>query len=170
MTSETSVCRARLAHFCQGDGLDLGCGGDLIVPHAIGVDLPEPYANVGRTPIPLRGDARRLHWFTDGCLGFVFASHLLEDFPAEWTVAVLVEWQRVIELSGHLVIYGPDEPTYRAHCEATGQDHNGSHSVDNFGAAFVAAAIAAMPWMKIVHRVDHCDTYGFEVVARKGER
>ena len=112
-TSETSVCRERLAQFCTGDGLDLGCGGDLIVPHAIGIDLPKPYASVGRTPIPLRGDARYLHWFADNCLDFVFSSHLLEDFGANWTLAVLLEWQRVIKVGGHLVIYGPDEPTYR---------------------------------------------------------
>ena len=167
MNSETSVCRARLERFCGGEGLDLGCGGDLIVPQAIGVDLPSPYTRVGNLPIHLRGDARNLHWFADGCLDFVFASHLLEDFPAHETGLILREWSRVLRRNGHLVIYGPDEQVYRAHCEKTGQPQNGSHSVDDFGAAFVARLIESIPGLRIIHRTEHCDAYGFELVARK---
>ena len=33
--SETSAVRDLLAPYCAGDGLDLGYGGDPIVPHAI---------------------------------------------------------------------------------------------------------------------------------------
>jgi len=42
--SETSKCRARLTPYCAGYGLDVGCGGDPIVGHALRMDLPTPYA------------------------------------------------------------------------------------------------------------------------------
>ena len=42
--SETSKCRPRLAKFCVGYGIDIGPGGDPIVPAAIRVDLPNPYS------------------------------------------------------------------------------------------------------------------------------
>jgi SAM-dependent methyltransferase len=166
MASETSNCKRRLGRFCKGSGLDLGCGGDLITRHAIGVDLPEPYNMVGSWPIHLRGDARKLHWFVDACLDFVFSSHLLEDFPTEETEAVLREWLRVLKPGGHLIIYGPDEKIYRQHCWDTGQPYNAGHSVDDFGAAYLAPVLERLG-LKTVHRQDHCDTYGFELVARK---
>jgi len=42
--SETSKCRDSLAPFCNGDGVDIGYGGDPIVPNAICMDLPDSYA------------------------------------------------------------------------------------------------------------------------------
>jgi len=166
--SESSQCRDRLREFFRGSGVDLGCGGGLVVPHAIGVDMPNPYTKVGDDPIHLRGDARVLHWFTDGCLDFVFSSHLLEDFPAEETVSILHEWQRPLKIGGHLVIYCPDEQIFREHCEKTGQPHNGAHQIPDFSAAFVVGALRLLPWMEVVHVAEHVDTYAFEVVARKG--
>ena len=47
MPSETSRCRERLRHFCCGYGIDVGYGGDTIIPSAITVDLPTPYTKVG---------------------------------------------------------------------------------------------------------------------------
>src|SRR5258708_29036296 len=78
--SETSKCRNRLAQFCTGYGLDLGFGGDPITDTAIRVDQIYPYSNVGSFPVQLGGDARRLVWFNDEVLDFVYSSHLLEDF------------------------------------------------------------------------------------------
>jgi len=37
--SETSKCRSRLARYCVGAGIDIGAGGDPIVPTAVIVDL-----------------------------------------------------------------------------------------------------------------------------------
>src|SRR3954451_8769285 len=66
--SETSKCRARLAPHCTRYGVDLGPGGDPITPHAIRVDLPQPYSHVGSLPVQLGGDAENLYWFRDGVL------------------------------------------------------------------------------------------------------
>ena len=63
--SETSKCRARLAPFCTGYGVDLGFGGDPITNHTIRVDSPRPYADTGAASVQLGGDATKLHWFRD---------------------------------------------------------------------------------------------------------
>ena len=117
LPSETSKCRARLAPFCTGYGLDLGFGGDAIVPHAIGMDMPQPYADVGKRPVQLGGDATQLVWFADSTLDFIFTSHLLEDFVA--IAPILAEWLRVLKPGGRLIIFCPDEQVYRKHCAAT---------------------------------------------------
>ena len=57
--SETSRCRERLKKFCVGYGIDVGYGGDPILPSAITVDLPHPYTKVGDAPLNLGGDARK---------------------------------------------------------------------------------------------------------------
>ena len=100
--SETSKCRQSLSRFCVGDGLDVGYGGDPIVPHAICMDLPEAYARYENHVQHLHGDATDLRWFRDGTLDFIYSSHVLEDF--ENTEPVLTEWLRVIRSGGHLVL------------------------------------------------------------------
>ncbi len=166
MPSETSKCRPRLARFCEGSGLDLGFGGDPIVPHAIGVDLPAPYTAVGKRPTQLAGDATRLVWIADGTLDFVFSSHLLEDF--EDIGAVLREWLRVLRPGGRLILFCPDEQVYRSHCAATGQPYNNHHVHADFSLALVKRELFRI---QIEHRVLHeqslVDVYSWEIVIEK---
>lgn len=164
--SETSRCRDSLAPFCQGDGLDIGYGGDPIVPHAICMDLPQPYAQYQAHPQHLHGDARDLHWFRDGSLDFVYSSHVLEDF--EDTETVLLEWARVLKEGGHLVLYLPDEPTYRAHCEAQGQPPNAHHVHDDFGPQTLRRIAERHSHLTICHQRFPVGIYSFEMVLRKG--
>lgn len=109
--SETSKCRARLAPYCAGYGIDAGFGGDPIVDHAIRIDRPRPYTDVGSASVQLGGNATRLEWFRDGTLDFVYSSHLLEDF--EDTESVLREWLRVLRPGGRLILFCPDEQEFR---------------------------------------------------------
>jgi SAM-dependent methyltransferase len=163
--SETSKCRARLAPFCTGYGLDIGFGGDPITPHAIRVDLPAPYARYGDLPVQLGGDATRLSWFADGQLDFVFSSHVLEDFVD--TAAVLREWMRVLRPGGRLVLFCPDELTYRAHCAATGQPYNTHHAHADFSLATAKRALTAVAPVRILHETPLVDVYSWELVAEK---
>jgi SAM-dependent methyltransferase len=164
--SETSKCRARLAPFCGGYGLDLGFGGDPIVPHAIGMDMPRPYSDVGRLPVQLGGDATKLVWFADDVLDFVFSSHLLEDFVD--VAPILREWLRVLKPGGRLIIFCPDEQAYRRHCAATGQPYNTHHVHADFSLAFVKRELATLG---IPHRIVHenalVDVYSWEIVVEK---
>ena len=127
--SETAKYRNLTVKYCSGNGVDLGSGGNPVVPWAISVDLPrDEYAsyNAGNSPehsVHWRGDALNLP-FKDGTLDFVYSSHLLEDF-ADWTPA-LREWTRVLKRGGNLVILMPDRALW-AEALRRGQPPNCAH-------------------------------------------
>jgi predicted SAM-dependent methyltransferase len=163
--SETSKCRARLAPYCVGYGVDLGPGGDPITESAIRIDLPQPYSRAGVHPVQLGGDATNLYWFHDGVLDYVYASHLLEDF--EGTKSILVEWLRVLRPGGNLIIFCPDEQVYRDHCKRTGQAYNEHHKLANFSLATVKATLTEIGGTAVIHEVPLIDAYSWELVAQK---
>lgn len=110
--TESAKYRHITTPYLTGNGVDLGCGGEPVVPWAIAYDLPrEEYSRYhsGLDPsrcIQFGGDARFLP-FKDGVLDFVYSSHLLEDF-FEWE-PILREWIRVLKPGGKLVILVPDK-------------------------------------------------------------
>ena len=59
--SETSKHRAIFDRWVQGNGLDIGFGGDPIRLSAITLDT-DPHADCGDHPINIVGDATRLPW------------------------------------------------------------------------------------------------------------
>lgn len=163
--SETSRSRERLAPYCQGYGIDLGFGGDPIAPHAIRMDMPQPYTKLGNHSVQLGGDALDLYWFKDDVLDFVYSSHLLEDFDD--TEAALREWLRVLKVGGNLIILCPDEQRYRRHCRRTHQPYNGSHKHANFGLAYVEQILEKIGGVEFVYENDNVGPYSWELVARK---
>lgn len=164
-TSETSKCRPRLAPYCQGNGVDLGCGGDLIVPDAIGVDMPKPYTSVGDRPVHLKGDATMLQWFRDEALDYIFSSHLLEDFVN--TEEILTEWLRVIKVGGHLSLFLPVEMVYREHCKKTGQTYNLAHKVPEMSLDYIRGVYDRIGVTEEVHSNALINEYSFEIVVKK---
>jgi len=167
MASETSLCRERLKRYCAGYGLDIGYGGDPILPSAITIDVPKPYKTVGDAPLNLGGDARKLYWFRDETMDYVFSSHLLEDFPADETEHVLREWLRVLKVGGHLILYCPVEKVYRAHCKDNGQEYNLAHKIEEFGLDYVKGVLRAFDNIEAVHEAPLVDAYSFEIVVKK---
>ena len=165
--SETSKCRASMARFCQGDGMDVGFGGDPIVPHAICLDLPHAYARYENCAQHLRGDAQDLRWFRDGSLDWIYSSHVLEDF--EDTRSVLDEWLRVLRPGGYLVLYLPDEQTYRSHCRRRGKTPNIHHVHEHFGPNYVKECLAHRMDLAIIHERFPSGIYSFELVLRKSQ-
>jgi predicted SAM-dependent methyltransferase len=164
--SETSKCRERLAKFCVGYGVDLGPGGDPINETAIRVDLPQSYSQVGLCGVQLGGDARRLNWFRDGVLDYVYSSHLLEDF--ENTEDVLKEWLRVLKPGGRLVLFCPDEQAYRNHCALTQQPYNTYHKHSDFRLASAKEALSILEYKtRILHETPLVDDYSWELVVEK---
>ena len=163
--SETSRCRESLSRFCVGDGMDIGFGGDPIVPHAICMDLPDPYARYEDHVQHLHGTADKLGWFRDGVLDWVYSSHVLEDF--EDTGKVLAEWIRVVKPGGHVVLYLPDEQTYRAHCRRQGKPPNAHHVHEHFGLPYMKEILSRRADVEIVHEAFPVGIYSFELVLRK---
>lgn len=165
--SETSRHRELLAPYCQGYGLDIGFGGDAILPSAIRADLPVPYADTGAQTVQLGGDCRRLPWFRDDVLDYVYSSHVLEDFAEEETVPVLAEWARVVKPGGNLVLLLPDQQRYLAYCEENGEDPNAHHSIEHFSLEYVRAAAARVGGLEVAREHPGIDEYSFAIVLRK---
>jgi len=164
--SETSLVRSSLSKWCNGYGVDIGHGGDKIVPHAIAIDLPTPYGHCGTDPVQLGGDAASLFWFNEGVLDFVFSSHLLEDFDD--TQEVLNEFARVLKMEGHLILYLPDEQAYRAHCAREKQPRNPHHKHEYFNAEYVKSCVQKSNWyLELVHESPIVNHYSFELVFKK---
>jgi predicted SAM-dependent methyltransferase len=171
--SETSRHRPLLAKFCLGAGIDIGCGGDPIMPGAIRMDLPSPYTSVGRSPIQLSGDCRDLHWLRDGGLDYVYSSHVLEDFPESETAAILQEWTRVLRPGGRLILLLPDHQRYLAYCRRTGQINadgvvgNPHHSIAHFSLSYVDLTVARLGTLTRVASFESLGPYSFAVVYEK---
>jgi predicted SAM-dependent methyltransferase len=165
-TSETSRVRASLSKWCSGYGVDLGHGGDKILPRAIAIDLHVPHAETGTDPVQLGGDAALLPWFRDEVLDFVYSSHLLEDFHD--TVSVVNEWARVLKFGGYLVLYLPDEQIYQRFCAQNGTSPNAAHKHPHFGASYVKNCISKGIYnLELVHESKIINHYSFELVYKK---
>jgi SAM-dependent methyltransferase len=100
---ETSKARLRRSKegffekYLSGDGLDIGFGGDLIVPNAKGFDFEH-------------GDAQFLTELKDELFDFVYSSHTLEHMPNPRIA--LENWYRVLKKGGYLIIYIPHRDLY----------------------------------------------------------
>lgn len=169
-TSESETARPLLGKYCAGNGVDVGAGGMPIALHSICIDRGEDSpirAHVGSIPTHLVGDAADLRWFKDGALDHLASSHVLEDFLD--TEAVLREWIRVLRLGGNLVLFLPDEQTYRAHCAKTGQDYNKAHVHANFGLEYVRGILGRIGQTEEVEAIWPFpgNPYSFALVARR---
>lgn len=101
--AEVKKCRFRLIPYCQGVGLDVGCGSEKIRPEAIGVDMD------GKADLNLNLGLG-LNIIADESLDYLFSSHCLEDFDDP--ERILKDWWRKIKVSGHLVLYLPHKDYY----------------------------------------------------------
>jgi SAM-dependent methyltransferase len=100
--------------YCQGLGLDVGCGSRKTHPQALGVDIV-PGGQIGKfgserrrinqANICTSGD--NLYMFTDESLDYIVSRHNLEhyDDPEK----TLKEWRRVLKKGGTLGVVLPDE-------------------------------------------------------------
>jgi predicted SAM-dependent methyltransferase len=163
--SETSRCRVRLAPYCEGYGLDLGFGGDPIVPSAIRMDMPTPYANTGEYSVQLGGQAEDLYWFRDSVLDYVYSSHLLEDYVD--TEVILREWLRVLRPGGRLIVFCPDEQVYRKHCALTGQPYNTKHIHADFSLEKVKRHLERIGRTRTIYENALVDVYSWDLVCEK---
>jgi ADP-heptose:LPS heptosyltransferase/SAM-dependent methyltransferase len=165
--SETSGLRKEVLTYCQGNGLDIGYGGDPVVPTAITIDQPPPYTpHLGSHPQNLRGDGANLYWFKDDAFDYIYSSHLIEDFAE--TGPVLKEWVRVLKPGGYMVLVAPVERIYREHCSRTGQEYNTNHKILEMSAPYILSQLdkLAIPY-RIEKRFDLINTYSFLLVIEK---
>jgi ADP-heptose:LPS heptosyltransferase/predicted SAM-dependent methyltransferase len=149
---EVAKIRWEVLGWCQGAGLDIGCGAWKVFRHAIGVDRGAGHAG------NLDGDVSRLPLIADGCMDYVFSSHCLEDL--EDTRAVLAEWWRVLKVGGHLVLYLPHAELYpRRGTKGANKDHKHDFLPEDIVKAMQEAA---PDWAMRENQVrDEDDEYSF---------
>ncbi|MBL1213612.1 MAG: class I SAM-dependent methyltransferase [Ignavibacteriae bacterium] len=84
-------------NYCKGKGLDIGFGGDLIVPNAQGFDFEH-------------GDAHFLEGIENESFDFVYSSHTLEHMVDP--EAAIKNWFRVVKKGGYLIVFIPHRDLY----------------------------------------------------------
>lgn len=142
--SETTKHRDLFLSYCVGNGLDIGFGGDPIVPIAICFDLPNRYSFVGNSSQHIEGNAEDLSIFADNKLDYVYSSHCIEDFSD--TEKVLLEWLRVVKSGGYLCLLFPDERRYRLVSDTC----NVAHKHLDFGLEFVLDILRKFKGVELV--------------------
>jgi predicted SAM-dependent methyltransferase len=89
----------KILPYCDGVGVDIGCGGRSPVEGQVRVDLdkdcqPDHIADAGKLP------------FTTSKFDYLTASHCLEHLKNQRTA--LKEWVRVVKPGGYILIIVPD--------------------------------------------------------------
>lgn len=85
------------AKFCQGQGIDIGCGNDPVLPEVAGWDL-------------VNGDAQYMAGVPDSTYDFVYSSHCLEHLRDPYVA--IKNWWRILKPGGFLIVQVPDEDLY----------------------------------------------------------
>jgi SAM-dependent methyltransferase len=81
----------------SGDGIDIGCGLDPIMPSAKPFDMED-------------GDANEISKYVTKQFDYVFSSHCLEHM-LDPSLAI-AEWWKLVKQGGHLIFTVPDEDLY----------------------------------------------------------
>lgn len=103
MRKETSKAKARresegfFERYFSGQGIDVGYGGDLVVPNCRGWDVED-------------GDAHDLAGIADATFDFVYSSHIIEHL--EEPARALRNWWRVLKPGGYLILYLPERDLF----------------------------------------------------------
>jgi ADP-heptose:LPS heptosyltransferase/predicted SAM-dependent methyltransferase len=152
---EVQKCRDRLVNYCQGIGLDIGCGPEKIIPSAIGVDMAGADINCDLS--------RGLDIFQPNFFDYVFSSHCLEDFID--TESILRDWWSKIKVGGHLILYLP----HRDHYPKMGQPGANQAHQHDFCPDDIFDAMDRIGSYDVVRCETHdeLDEYSFEIVLRK---
>jgi SAM-dependent methyltransferase len=103
MVKETSKAKERrkaegfFDRYFAGQGIDVGYGGDLVVPNCRGWDVED-------------GDAHELAGIPDASFDFVYSSHILEHL--EDPARAVKNWWRVLKPGGYLILYVPERDLF----------------------------------------------------------
>jgi predicted SAM-dependent methyltransferase len=168
LMSETDNCRDILAPYCKGIGMDVGYGGNKIVPEAWSFDMPQPYTKVGDDRQQLRGDCRIFPFIADGALDYIYSSHLLEDFTYSELVPIIIEWRRCLKPRGLMVTNCPNQQKFVDHCAKTGQGLNLAHKEHDFSLKnFKERSVAFTGNWDVVFEQDNFGNYSWLLVLEK---
>jgi SAM-dependent methyltransferase len=148
--------------YLSGRVIDIGCGTDLVVPHAIPFDRPQ-------------GDAQWiLDYFKPESFDCVHSSHCLEHMK---DVGIAIRnWWALVKPGGHLVIVVPDEDLYEqgAWPSLFNPDHKATFNLRRSNSWSpvsydIEALVGALPGARIVEAHLQDDGYDRRLM-RRGTR
>lgn len=156
---EVQKCRSRLLRYCQGQGLDLGCGIEKIKPDAIGIDIDGKAVGADFAANIETG----LTLFANDYFDYIFSSHYLEHVREP--VQVLQDWWRILKYGGNLVLYLP----HKDHYPRMGQEGaNPDHKADYEASEILGMMDLFASYEILVNEVrSEDDEYSFELVLKK---
>lgn len=108
---ETSKAAARrekagfFQNYCQGLGIDIGCGGDPLFPE---IDKWDQSIDPAQEASCMKG-------VPDGKYDFVYSSHCLEHLDSPWMA--LRNWWRILKPGGYLILLLPHRDLYEKKLE-----------------------------------------------------
>jgi len=150
--SETSKIRHIVLQYCNGMGIDIGCGPDKIKPDCVGFDKAQM-----KNAVDVIGNAELPLPFPDQHFDYIFSSHMLEDtvHPRR----VLSHWLRCLKSGGYLILYLPQHGVYI--------ENNPYHN-QHFTPANICPLLQSLDLKILQIRTEYPDGYSFLVVAQKG--
>lgn len=153
---ESRKCRDRNLQYLQGKTImDLGCGNEKVVPHAIGIDIAGMMADL---KLDL-SDSQSMYIFNEGIADTVFSSHLLEHFTD--VENILKSWWRVVKPNGYLILYLPHKDLYP-------KEANPDHKYE-FVPEDILKILNSFASYKLINSEVHSEDneYSFQIVCQK---
>jgi len=153
--SETQKIRPIVKDYCNGSVVDIGCGDDIIVSHALGVDVRQTSKSKFVTD-----KFKTLSTVLNQKFDTVFSSHCLEHIDND--LDALKDWVHLLNDGGYLILYLPDENFYD---NSKNPDHLHWYNHKSFVSWFESN----FQEMKIInHGLDVGeDRYSFFLIAKK---
>lgn len=152
--NETTKIRENAIKYCNGCGIDVGCGDEKICQSAIGIDSSignNEFRDLSCVNIKRRID--NLEIFSSNSLDYVYSSHFLEHFI--FPEKMLLEMCRVVRSGGYVIIYLPDKDLYTE----SNPDHHHMWNLESFKQIVPEC-------MDVVEEIAKHD-YSFFIVLRK---
>jgi SAM-dependent methyltransferase len=147
--------------YCQGHGIDIGCGDDPITSFADKWDLRIDPAH----------DALTMDGVPNGHYDFVYSSHCLEHISNP--MKALSNWWRILKPGGYLILLLPHRDLYEKKKELP-SDYNSDHkwfflpsrgeepiTLSLINLLNLACVLYDLIYLKL------CESYSFECVIRK---
>jgi SAM-dependent methyltransferase len=168
------VDEARKTNAVRGDGfnrrnfsgsvIDVGCGPDLVVPHAVPFDIED-------------GDAQWLRrYFEPETFDCVHSSHCLEHMPDPGLA--VSQWWGLVKPGGHLIVVVPDEDLYEQGIWPSlfNPDHKATFNLGKQQPSWspvsydVGRLIAALPQAELIDARIHDTLYNRSLICRDSRR
>jgi len=158
---ERRIIEGFFAKYCNGIGIDIGCGDDPLTSNIDKWDLS----------IDQNHDAMTMNGIPNAVYDFVYSSHCLEHLSHPWKA--LANWWRILKPGGYLILLLPHRDLYEKKKDLPSL-YNGDHKWFFLPSRDEAPTTFGLTSLLNISCVDYdliylkiCESYSFECVIRK---